>query len=96
MVCLCALQSLTVSVGLCVFPLYLASSGVSVQTRGVIPSEVRPRVLSQSPAVVFMVHQPGPPISPPVTGLEPSMSISIAQTPVPSMRRLLISRASPP
>lgn len=67
-----------------------------MQTRGVIPLEVRPWVLGRSPAVVLMVHPPGPPISPPVTGLEPSMSISNAQAPVPSMRRLLISQAIPP
>lgn len=96
MVCLYALQSLMVSVGLWVFPLYLASSGVSVQTCVAIPVEVRPRVLGRSPAVVLMVHQPGPPISPPVRGLEPSMSISNAQTPVPSTHPLLISRVIPP
>ena len=96
MVCLYALQSLMVSVGLWVFPLYLASSEVSVQTCVAIPVEVRPRVLGWSPAVVLMVHQPGPPISPPVRGLELPMSIRNAQTPVPSTCPLLISRVIPP
>ena len=96
MVCLYALQSLMVSVGLWVFPLYLASSEVSVQTCVAIPVEVRPRVLGWSPAVVLMVHQPGPPISPPVRGLELPMNIRNAQTPVPSTCSLLISRVIPP
>ena len=91
-----ALQSLMVSVGLWVFPLYLASSEVSVQTCVAIPVEVRPRVLGWSPAVVLMVHQPGPPISPPVWGLELPMNIRNAQTPVPSTCSLLISRVIPP